>query len=463
MATDEMAPDYSVILIIVIPIVVIMPLCSIFLFLYYRGRLIREIKGKTKETPCLDKLGVAPVTSQRKESVDAPRRPSKFQETLKLRYVQSPTSAVDRWEIARTRITLEEVIGKGAFGQICLGKVDGTILAKDSLSDTIIQFRNRNVAVKMLSANASDKEQEAFLKEIKVMKDIGYHKQIISLIGCCTTSKPTWLIEEYCPLGDLKRYLMNLRELATENMPEPNTTNTDVNDASQWTSSVAVTLSTLLSYARQIAIGMEFLHEKGYVHRDLAARNVLLADRSLVKICDFGLTRFLEEDQLYAMHSSGKLPYKWMAIEAINDQKFTCATDVWSFGIVLFEIITLGGVPYPVIENKELLRYLRRGNRMECPDNCPPDLYSLMMECWKHSAQERPSFPHLRKKLEILLEDATGQDNYLQLNTSRDYYVQSETVVTATDLEEPAVEKQVEEGEAPSAHCLQFIVNEREF
>ncbi|XP_030855221.1 proto-oncogene tyrosine-protein kinase receptor Ret-like [Strongylocentrotus purpuratus] len=276
------------------------------------------------------------------------------------------------------------------------------------------------VAVKMLHKFAEDTQKQEFLREIELMKELGYHPNVVSLLGCCTIQDPICLLVEHCYYGDLLHFLRNRRPQMFDQFKTGRAPRTPSKDA--------LRPLDLLSFARQIAMGMEYISQKGFVHRDLAARNVMVADDKNVKIGDFGLTRYVYDDKVYVNRRGGKLPVKWMSLEAIYDQIFTTKGDVWSYGVVLFEIVTLGAAPYPGISNKDMPKLLKGGYRMEKPDNCSPQIFSLMESTWCDDPELRPGFTEIRNKLEEMMEenvcymefDAEKQQCYCYEDSSSD-------------------------------------------
>lgn len=276
----------------------------------------------------------------------------------------------------------------------------------------------------MLQDNADDRHTENFLKEINMMKDIGYHRNIVSILGCCTLRQPYCLVVEHMPHGDLLAYFRNIRQKLQE----------QVDNGDGYINQDADMFSPrdLLSVARQITAGMEFLSQKGFVHRDLAARNVLVGDNKAVKIGDFGLARYIYHDtnKIYVTRRGGKLPLRWMSPEAIFSMTFSTASDIWSFGILLYEIVTLGGAPYSTLSNTELLQALKHGHRMARPDNCSQEIYNIMLDCWNEVPEARPSFTNLCRVFTGMLEE----DTYLEYFTfnvplEHDYYgINSDTM-----------------------------------
>ncbi|KAK3714366.1 hypothetical protein QZH41_007981 [Actinostola sp. cb2023] len=265
------------------------------------------------------------------------------------------------------------------------------------------------VAVKMLHGDATPDEQSEFLREIEFMKNVGYHRNIISMVACCTKEEQVFLVVEFAKHGDLLNLLREKRKQTYHvkchgvraRKDNQELSSGDEDDEHQ---SVESLLDDLMSFSWQIAQGTEYLSSKGIVHRDLAARNILVAEDFLVKVADFGLSRHVTyEDQVYQAQGRRKLPIKWMSPEAIYDQTFTTKSDVWSYGVVLWEIYTMGGVPYPTITNRQLVQLLRTGCRMDKPDLCPDDVYQLMRNCWQEHAQDRPSFSDVIQSIEILM------------------------------------------------------------
>eukprot|EP00111_Clytia_hemisphaerica_P017629 TCONS_00052156-protein len=363
-----------------------------------------------------------------------------------LKYVYNYKGDVktDEWEIFPKTITLDEKIGEGAFGTVFSAYLDGATFSQSNYSKRIggaslLELgTNPKVAVKLLKEGANELERANFREEISLMKDIGYHKNIVNLIGCSTIHPPLCLLVEYMVHGDMLHYLRKRRsrllstELITgESGPAQNfmytknfsvvlQSNATSAENSEGTNSHSIysmgsedsgfydpeniiTPDDLLCFAWQIASGMEFLSLNKMVHRDLAARNILVGANKLVKISDFGLTRHVGSEMVYMSSKNQKLPIKWMSVEAIFDQIFTTYSDVWAYGVVLFEITTLGGTPYPTVSNRELLNLLASGYRMEKPQNCTDLMYDVMMHCWNEDPLQRPTFTELRDHLEEIM------------------------------------------------------------
>ncbi|XP_022089020.1 fibroblast growth factor receptor-like [Acanthaster planci] len=319
----------------------------------------------------------------------------------------------DRWEIPFDRLEMGEMLGKGQFGIVMKafipGKLSTHYTSGSSLFRDSIKRYDVQVAVKMLHGDADEWQRQEFRHEMKLMKDIGHHSNLVSLLGCCSTdATPLCLIVEHCCHGDLLQYLRAKRG------PMERLDHFRMAEKADGTESDPLMPKDLLSFARQIARGMEYLSQKGFVHRDLAARNVMVAEDKTVKIGDFGLTRYVYDDKIYVHRRGGKLPIKWMSVEALNDQVFTTYNDVWSFGVLLFEIVTLGASPYPGIQNEDILGMLKGGYRIVRPENCSEVLYAIMIACWHHFPEDRPTFTDLRHKLEALLEEDTPYLDFCQ-------------------------------------------------
>lgn len=194
----------------------------------------------------------------------------------------------------------------------------------------------------------------------------------------------------------------------------------------------------LMIIARQIVVAMEYLTSLKILHRDLAARNVLVCDNNLVKISDFGLSRDVYQDNVYFKIGNGRLPIRWMALESLTHQKYTAQSEVWSFGVLLWEIVTLGATPYPGIDTKDIIGLLKNGYRMERPPNCSKELFAIMSNCWKTNPKERPTFTDLRQQFDALLEDVC---HYLNLE---DFTKEFNNIRLETDqIEDHSIERYV--------------------
>lgn len=232
------------------------------------------------------------------------------------------------------------------------------------------------------------RERIEFLNEASVMKAFDT-THVVRLLGVVSQGQPTLVVMELMANGDLKSYLRSHR-------PDAETYNPSADRQPP-------TLKRILQMAIEIADGMAYLAAKKFVHRDLAARNCMVAEDLTVKIGDFGMTRDIYETDYYRKGTKGLLPVRWMAPESLKDGVFTSNSDVWSYGVVLWEMTTLASQPYQGLSNDQVLRYVIDGGIMERPENCPDKLYNLMRLCWQHKPSLRPSFIKLET---LLLEDA---------------------------------------------------------
>ncbi|XP_053406432.1 ephrin type-A receptor 2-like [Mercenaria mercenaria] len=304
----------------------------------------------------------------------------------------------DDWEVDCRQLKFASHIGQGAFGKVVTG-----------------YYQDQRVAIKLVRDCAPISYKEDLLAEIALMKRLGSHPNIVSMVGACTLVEPICLVMEYVPYGNLQNFLKKCRlegELTVEAGRSPEL-NYSLMDEHGGINEGVIKPADLLSFARQVAMAMEYLGDKKYVHRDLAARNVLLGFDKIIKVCDFGLSRDIFNDNQYKKLTNGKLPLKWMAVESLRDRVFTTQSDVWSFGILLWEIVTMGASPYPNIALADLYYLLSNNYRMEKPSNCSDEIYIIMRQCWLENPADRPNFTDLRVQLELLL---TRDRNYLDLD-----------------------------------------------
>ncbi|XP_036078690.1 proto-oncogene tyrosine-protein kinase receptor Ret isoform X5 [Rousettus aegyptiacus] len=306
-----------------------------------------------------------------------------------------------KWEFPRKNLVLGKTLGEGEFGKV----VEATAFRLKGKAGYT------TVAVKMLKENASPNELRDLLSEFNLLKQVN-HPNVIKLYGACSQDGPLLLIVEYAKYGSLRGFLRESRKAGPGYVGSRGSRNSNYLDNPD---ERALTMGDLISFAWQISRGMRYLAEMKLVHRDLAARNVLVAEGRKMKISDFGLSRDVYEEDSYVKRSKGRIPVKWMAIESLFDHIYTTQSDVWSFGVLLWEIVTLGGNPYPGIPPERLFNLLKTGYRMEKPDNCSEEMYSLMLQCWKEEPDKRPVFADISKDLEKMM---VKRRDYLDLAAS---------------------------------------------
>ncbi|XP_067315968.1 tyrosine-protein kinase receptor Tie-1 isoform X3 [Pseudorasbora parva] len=274
-------------------------------------------------------------------------------------------------------IKFEDVIGEGNFGQVIKAMVK-----KDGIKTS--------AAIKMLKEFASENDHRDFAGELEVLCKLGQHPNIINLIGACENRGYLYIAIEYAPYGNLLDFLRKSRVLET-----------DPAFAKEHGTASTLTSQQLLQFAADVATGMHYLSDKQFIHRDLAARNVLVGENLIAKIADFGLSR---GEEVYVKKTMGRLPVRWMAIESLNYSVYTTKSDVWSFGVLLWEIVSLGGTPYCGMTCAELYEKLPQGYRMEQPRNCDDEVYELMRQCWRDRPYERPPFSQISVQLNRMQE-----------------------------------------------------------
>ncbi|XP_062979797.1 protein-tyrosine kinase 2-beta isoform X4 [Elgaria multicarinata webbii] len=303
-----------------------------------------------------------------------------------------PKSGAQQYVISQEDIVLGRILGEGFFGEVCEG-----VYTNES-------GERISVAVKTCKKDCTAENKEKFMSEAMLMKKMD-HPHIVKLIGI-TEEEPTWIVMELYPYGELGQYL-------------------EQNKAS-------LKVLTLILYTLQIGKAMAYLEAISCVHRDIAARNVLVASPECVKLGDFGLSRYIEEDEYYKA-SVTRLPIKWMAPESINFRRFTSASDVWMFAVCMWEVLSFGKQPFFWLENKDVIGVLEKGDRLPKPDACPPILYALMTRCWDYDPNDRPKF----KELVCSLSDVYQLEKEIAREQERNNRHRPPKIMEPTSFQEP--------------------------
>ena len=269
--------------------------------------------------------------------------------------VTKSLSYKDEWEIDRISLQFDKKLSMGNFSEVWSG----------------LWNNSTPVAIKTLKPGTM--EVADFVAEAQVMKKI-HHYNLLHLYAVCTVEEPIYIVTELMKHGSLRDYLRK-------------------GDGRY------LKLPQLIDMAAQVAEGMAYLEKHSYIHRDLAARNILVGEGNICKVADFGLARVIKED-IYNLKDGTKFPIRWIAPEAVLYNKFSIKADVWSFGVVIYELLTFGAMLYPGMNKRQVLEAVERGYRMPPPDNCPDALYNIMLSCWKREPDNRPTFEHLKYQLE---------------------------------------------------------------
>ena len=291
-------------------------------------------------------------------------------------------------EFPMSSIRFLQELGEGAFGKVYKGELNGYH------GENIVT----KVAIKTLKENAAPKIKNDFRREVDLMTDLK-HSNIVCLLGVCMKQEPMCMLFEYMENGDLHEFLI---------MHSPHS---DVSVSDDEGAVHNLDHSDMLHIATQIVAGMEYLAGHHFVHRDLAARNILVGDNLTVKISDFGLSRDVYSSDYYRVQSKSLLPVRWMPPESILYGKFTVESDVWSFGVVLWEIFSYGLQPYYGYSNQEVIEMIRSRQILPCPDECPARMYAMMVECWHEMPSRRPLFKELHSRLRAWKGEAMSNLN----------------------------------------------------
>lgn len=366
-ASTGMSPS-ALALAIVLPILLLL-IVGLGALLVYRRWRKRKLKGDaTDET-----VPMNPITPEQQQHFAHERYAPIPGESSSNAASASIAAASFSWrEIPRHLLTLGKVLGEGQFGMVVKGELteeDGRIVP---------------CAVKKLKRSATESDFKDLLNELEIMSSVGNHPNLVNLIGACSVDGPLMILVEFAEHGNLLHYLRERRKQNYEDMNEY---------------TLEIGSSERLRIACDVSDGMNHLATMKCAHRDLAARNILLAEEMVAKVSDFGLSRDIYTDDVYEKKTAGKLPAKWMAVESLEQGIYTSQSDIWSFGVLLWEIETGGCAPYAGMVFSELLEKLKAGSRLEKPRYCSDSLYGVMLRCWNANPKTRPTFEELSEEL----------------------------------------------------------------
>ncbi|XP_053330351.1 tyrosine-protein kinase Fer isoform X1 [Spea bombifrons] len=275
----------------------------------------------------------------------------------------NPVVKDKKWILNHEDVTLGELLGKGNFGEVFKGTL------KDKTA----------VAVKTCKEDLPQELKMKFLSEARILKQYD-HANIVKLIGVCTQRQPIYIVMELVPGGDFLSYLRKKKD--------------------------ELKLKQLVKFSLDAASGMAYLESKNCIHRDLAARNCLVGENNVLKISDFGMSR-QEDDGIYSSSGLKQIPIKWTAPEALNYGRYSSESDVWSFGILLWETFSLGVCPYPGMTNQQAREQVEKGYRMSAPQKCPEEIFKIMQRCWEYKPENRPKFSEMQKELSVIKKKIT--------------------------------------------------------
>uniref|UniRef100_A0A914DVE6 Protein kinase domain-containing protein n=1 Tax=Acrobeloides nanus TaxID=290746 RepID=A0A914DVE6_9BILA len=293
----------------------------------------------------------------------------------------------------RLFINTDHVLGQGSCSTVYKGHLRGSsaLHAKAMMLETQ-RFCDCEIAVKAARTNGEGVVIEQLYKEIKVMKELGYYEHIMPMLGWTELNETPCLVFDIAQV-DLLQHVRSLRNVDPSETP----------------------FSGFTAILWQVAKGMQYISSKAMVHRDLAARNILLCgDSKAAKIGDFGLCCKCDETFTYQASLSKRLPFKWLALESLVDHIFSEKSDIWSFGVLMYEMYNLGQVPYPDLSHNELIDFLKSGKRLAKPKDMPEDMHEVVRKCWEEEPQNRPNFTELEKIFYTILEDNSEGYEFLK-------------------------------------------------